>query len=78
AEGSILSPKAIEQYGKELTKHPTGTGPFKFESWTPGQEIVLAKSDSYWGEKPKIDKVVFKTVPEDATRVAMVEAGEAH
>ncbi|GED60909.1 hypothetical protein BFO01nite_50410 [Brevibacillus formosus] len=38
AEGGILSPKAIEQYGKDLTKHPTGTGPYKFESWTPGQE----------------------------------------
>jgi len=78
AEGSILSPKAIEQYGKELSKHPTGTGPFVFESWTPGQEIVLVKNEKYWGDKPKIDKVVFKTVPEDATRVAMVETGEAH
>lgn len=77
AEGGILSPKAIEQYGKELTKHPTGTGPYKFESWTPGQEVVLVKNDSYWGDKPKLDKVVFKTVPEDTTRLAMVETGEA-
>ncbi|WP_301171333.1 glutathione ABC transporter substrate-binding protein [Brevibacillus nitrificans] len=78
AEGGIISPKAIEQYGKDLSKHPVGTGPFVFESWTPGQEIVLVKNEAYWGNKPKIDKVVFKTVPEDATRVAMVETGEAH
>lgn len=78
AEGGILSPKAIEQYGKDLTKHPTGTGPYKFESWTPGQEVVLVKSDNYWGDKPNLDKVVFKTVPEDTTRLAMVETGEAH
>ncbi|OPH56003.1 ABC transporter substrate-binding protein [Paenibacillus ferrarius] len=77
AEGSILSPKAIEQYGKELTKHPTGTGPFRFESWTPGQEIVLVKNESYWGDQPKFNKVIFKTVPEDTTRVAMIETGEA-
>ena len=77
AEGGILSPKAIEQYGKDLTKHPTGTGPYKFESWTPGQEVVLVKNENYWGDKPKLDKVVFKTVPEDTTRIAMVETGEA-
>jgi len=77
AEGVIISPKAIEQYGKDLTKHPVGTGPFAFESWTPGQDVVLVKNNNYWGDKPKIDKVVFKTVPEDTTRVAMVETGEA-
>lgn len=77
AEGVVLSPKAIEQYGKELTKHPTGTGPYKFESWTPGQEVVLVKNDGYWGGQPKLDKVVFKTIPEDTTRIAMVETGEA-
>ncbi|WP_301171330.1 glutathione ABC transporter substrate-binding protein [Brevibacillus nitrificans] len=77
-EGSILSPKAIEQYGKDLSKHPVGTGPFVFESWTPGQEIVLVKNENYWGEKVKVDKAVFKVVPEDTTRIAMVETGEAH
>lgn len=77
-EGSIISPKAIEQYGKDLTKHPVGTGPFVFESWTPGQEIVLAKNEKYWGEKVGIKKAIFKVVPEDTTRIAMVETGEAH
>nr|WP_206529860.1 glutathione ABC transporter substrate-binding protein [Brevibacillus sp. SYP-B805] len=74
----IISPKAIEQYGLKLGQHPAGTGPFKFESWTPGQEIVLVKNENYWGNKAKVDKVVFKVVPEDATRMAMIEAGEAH
>ncbi|MED4781814.1 glutathione ABC transporter substrate-binding protein [Brevibacillus choshinensis] len=77
-EGSIISPKAIERYGKDLSKHPVGTGPFVFESWTPGQEIVLVKNDNYWGQKAKVDKAVFKVVPEDTTRIAMVETGEAH
>ncbi|MGG1660416.1 glutathione ABC transporter substrate-binding protein [Brevibacillus sp. NRS-1366] len=77
-EASILSPKAIEQYGRDLAKNPVGTGPFVFESWKPGQEIVLSRNDNYWGKKAKVEKVVFKVVPEDATRVAMVETGEAH
>ncbi len=33
---------------------------FLFESWIPGQEIVFAKNDNYWGDKAKVDKVVFK------------------
>jgi peptide/nickel transport system substrate-binding protein len=77
-EASIISPAAIEQYGKDLTKHPVGTGPFTFKSWTPGQETVLVKNETYWGEKPKVDEVVFKVVPEGATRISMVETGEAH
>lgn len=78
AEGGIISPKAIKEFGKELSKKPVGTGPFIFESWTPGQEIVMVKNEKYWGNQPKLEKVVFKTIPEDATRVAMVETGEAH
>lgn len=78
SEGSILSPKAISEHADTLSKQPVGTGPFKFEAWIPGQEMTLAKNDGYWGEKPKVDKVVYKVVPEDTTRIAMVEAGEAH
>ncbi|MDF2680188.1 MAG: putative transporter substrate binding protein [Brevibacillus sp.] len=78
SEGSILSPKAISEHSDTLSKQPVGTGPFKFESWTPGQDMTLVKNDSYWGEKPKVDKVVYKVVPEDTTRIAMIEAGEAH
>ncbi|MHB1651584.1 MAG: glutathione ABC transporter substrate-binding protein [Desulfitobacteriaceae bacterium] len=75
--GGIISPKAIDDYGLQVSQHPSGTGPFKFESWTPGQKIVLVKNPDYWGEKAKVDKVVFQVVPEDATRMAMVDTGEA-
>jgi peptide/nickel transport system substrate-binding protein len=76
--GGIISPKAIDEYGDNLGQHPAGTGKFKFESWTPGDEIKLTRNEDYWGDKPKIDSVVYKVVPEDATRIAMVETGEAH
>ncbi|HBZ83810.1 MULTISPECIES: glutathione ABC transporter substrate-binding protein [Brevibacillus] len=77
-EGSIISPKAIAEGADTLARKPVGTGPFKFEDWIPGQEMTLAKNENYWGEKPKVDKVQYKVVPEDTTRIAMVEAGEAH
>lgn len=75
--GGIISPKAIDEHREKLGQNPVGTGPFKFESWIPGQEIVFTKNDNYWGDKAKIDKVVFKIIPEDTTRIAMVETGEA-
>jgi peptide/nickel transport system substrate-binding protein len=77
-EGSMISPKALAENPKKLSEHPVGTGPFVFEAWKSGQEISLKKNENYWGKKPNIDKVVFKVVPEDATRLAMIETGEAH
>ncbi|WP_316570720.1 glutathione ABC transporter substrate-binding protein [Neobacillus sp. YIM B06451] len=77
-EGSILSPKALAENPEGLADHPVGTGPFVFEQWKSGQEISLKKNENYWGKKPTIDRVVFKVVPEDATRLAMIETGEAH
>ncbi|MDQ0198738.1 glutathione ABC transporter substrate-binding protein [Neobacillus ginsengisoli] len=77
SEGSIISPKALKENPQSLAQHPVGTGPFVFDSWKSGQEISLTKNDKYWGKKAKIDRVVFKVVPEDATRLAMIETGEA-
>ncbi|WP_186670480.1 glutathione ABC transporter substrate-binding protein [Sporosarcina sp. BP05] len=77
-EGSILSPKSIKETADELAVHPVGTGPFVFDSWKSGQQITLKKNENYWGEKVKVDAVEFKVVPEDSTRLAMVESGEAH
>lgn len=77
-EGGIISPKTIEKYGKKVIQEPVGTGPFVFESWTPGKEIVFNKNEKYWGTQSKLDRVIFKIVPEETTRISMLETGEAH
>ena len=77
-EGSIISPKAVTESADQLATNPVGTGPFIFESWKSGQAITLNTNKDYWGTVPKIDKVTFKIVPEDSTRLAMIESGEAH
>ncbi|WP_306009919.1 glutathione ABC transporter substrate-binding protein [Bacillus sp. MMSF_3328] len=73
----IISPKAIES-GEEIGQNPVGTGPFTLKEWKPGQEIVLEQFADYWGDKPSVETVTYKVVPEDSTRIAMVETGEAH
>jgi ABC-type transport system substrate-binding protein len=71
------SPKALAKWGKDINLHPTGTGPFEFVEWVPKDHITVKRFDGYWGPKPSIEKITFKPVPEPASRVAMLEAGDA-
>jgi peptide/nickel transport system substrate-binding protein len=75
AENTILFDKA------------NGTGPYKLDHWTPGEETVLVANDNYWRTEPmweggpsgppQIKRVVFKNVTEWGTRLSMLEAGDA-
>ncbi len=71
------SPKALAKWGKDITLHPTGTGPFEFVEWIPKDRITVKRFEGYWGTKPALEKITFKPVPEPASRVAMLEAGDA-
>jgi ABC-type transport system substrate-binding protein len=75
--GGIVSPAAHQKWGKDLTLHPVGTGPFKFVEWVKGDRVALERNDAYWGGRPQLDRVLVKTVREDATRVLMLESGDA-
>jgi peptide/nickel transport system substrate-binding protein len=57
-------------------KAAIGTGPYKFVSWTPKEELVLDRFDGYWGGKEPWAKVVRKEIPNDAARVARLKAGQ--
>jgi peptide/nickel transport system substrate-binding protein len=59
------------------SRHPVGTGPYKFVKWDAGKEIVLERFDGYWGEKPQVEKAVYVWRSESAVRAAMVKTGEA-
>jgi peptide/nickel transport system substrate-binding protein len=75
---AMVSPEAIKKYGKDIAKNPVGTGPFKFVSWTPGVEVVVEKNPNYWNKAriPKIDRVIYRPVIEDQTRLTELEAGK--
>jgi peptide/nickel transport system substrate-binding protein len=75
---AIASKSYFDRVGEEqFVSKPMGTGPYKFVSWNPGQSIVIAANDNYWGPKPQVKKAEFRFIKEDATRVAMLKAGEA-
>ncbi len=74
----ILPPKYYDSVGKdEFGKKPMGTGPFKFDHWTPGQEIAVVRADSYWGTPPQLDKITWKWVGEPQSRVNLLKTGAA-
>jgi peptide/nickel transport system substrate-binding protein len=68
---------AIGPETNPLNAITNGTGPFKFDHWTPGEEIVLVRNDDYWREPAKLERVVLQQVDEWSTRFAMMQAGDA-
>lgn len=59
-----------------FSQHPIGTGPFRLASWARGQALTLERNPHYWQhERPYLDKVVFKGVPEESSRVAQLRSG---
>jgi peptide/nickel transport system substrate-binding protein len=58
----MVSPEALARYGAKIGENPVGTGPFRFVRWTP-EEIRLAANPTYWGGRPKLDEISFRTIP---------------
>ena len=57
-------------------RHPIGLGPYKFVSNTPGVELVMEAYEGYWRKVPSVKRLVYKSVPEATTRMAMLKRGE--
>ena len=71
-----------EEKAKAFAEHPIGSGPFVFDSWQRGTELVIKRNPHYWkmGEDgqplPYLDEVRFPVIPDDATRILKLQAGE--
>lgn len=61
---------------KLFGREPVGTGPFKFEGWEPGKSVSLVRNDDYWGNKPKLDGLLFRFIPDPQTQLALLASGE--
>ena len=71
----VLNKKAVEAAGADYAHHPVGTGPFKYVDWKTGEYVTVQRNDDYWGEKPKLDRITFRPIPESNTRLAELESG---
>jgi len=76
--GWIVPRKYLEKVGDDgFKKAPIGAGPYRFVSFTPGIELVLEANEQYWRKVPSVKRLVFKAIPDEATRLAMLKRGEA-
>ena len=88
---SIASPAALVKYeadkvtgtGEEPrfegtfgTQNPVGTGPFRFETFEPNNRLVIARFDDYWGDKAKLDKVIFTPIADGPARRQALQSGD--
>jgi peptide/nickel transport system substrate-binding protein len=87
----IQSPTALKRYGADQAElrngvfyptgsyafsHPTGTGPFKFQSWTVGEKVVLVANPSYWGKKPRIKTLIIRPISNNTSRLQALQTNE--
>ena len=80
-ESQIL-PKHIYEGSDPLANpvnlKPIGTGPFRFKEWVRGEHIILERNPDYWeADKPYLDRIVFRIVPDATARAALLETGQA-
>ena len=74
---AIVSKKGVEKYGKDFARNPIGSGPFVFQSMSR-EQIVLTANQEYWEGPAKVDKVIFKTIPDLDTLTMVMERGDIH
>jgi peptide/nickel transport system substrate-binding protein len=87
----MQSPKALQQYqadqgelrngvfrptGSYAFEHPTGTGPFKFKSWTVGEKVELERNDAYWGTKAKLKRLIIRPISTSTGRLQALQNHE--
>jgi peptide/nickel transport system substrate-binding protein len=58
------------------TNPTVGAGPFVFAEWESGSYLRFVRNDNYWGDKPKVDEIFIRIVPDDASQIAALTAGD--
>lgn len=73
----LLPPKYMEEVGEEeFAKRPVGSGPYKLTDLVLNEKYVFEAWDGYWGGKPEVDRVVYQVIPEPASQIAALLAGQ--
>ena len=72
----IVPAKYVRDRGDaEFRRRPVGTGPYRFVEWIKDDHLTLEANPTWWGGRPRIARITFRPIPESATRVAALQAG---
>jgi peptide/nickel transport system substrate-binding protein len=75
---SIVSPMAVQHFGESFTSNPVGTGPFKFVQWDRDDKIVLEANDTHWAGRPSLNRLIFRSIPDNSVRLMELQQGNLH
>jgi len=75
AQFPMVSPAAVARWGDAFPLHPVGTGPYMFEAWNPGEQVVVRRWGRYWGPAPALDRIVFQVIVDARQRLIALESG---
>jgi len=79
--GMEIIPEHIYKFSdpNEFNKHissPVGSGPYTFEKWETGREIILKKNENYWGKKPKLNGIIYRIITNDVAAIQSLRSGQ--
>jgi len=75
--GLMVSPAAVQKYGKDFGRNPVGTGPFRFQEWVLGNRVVVQRNEQYWNRaKIQSTGIIFTDFEEPAVADARLRGGE--
>lgn len=75
--GMMVSPTNIKALGNDTDRKPVGAGPWKFVRWADNEAVVVTRHDGYWRPgRPYLDGIEFNIIPENATALRSVVAGQ--
>ncbi len=79
----MISPTALNKFGKDIKSNPVGTGAFTLDRWVPGSQVVVKKNPNYWEKDskgnplPYLDEVTISPIPDATVRYANLQTGDA-
>lgn len=77
--GFVVSPTAVQKWGDDYGLHPVGTGPFRFVEYAKDQQTVVERNPDYWESGlPRLDRITFRAIPVDSTRLTELRTGGVH
>ena len=75
--GYIVSPDARKKFGKDYTRNPVGTGPFRFVEWVKDDHVTFRRNPDYFEKDlPILDEIVYRAIPDATVRVTGLKAGD--
>lgn len=77
AQAGVVPAPAMLDDAANGSRNPVGTGPFKFQDWTPDKSLSVTRNESYWRQGlPYLDSVEFRPLPDSNSRYGSLQSGD--